>query len=224
MLLEKLQIYFYFNFGKVFLLAEFQAKLFLTQNWVGGFYSSLRIQPPLIAHRRLGRSAREASAIRSQKFHTDDVVSRRQLCIIKVFRARNCINLHVCSQWRTRVSRELWIFITMNASILFSVKENKNMETNISWERSWNRLSPIISKKFRHIFNICSTSYRRSRVLILWRSRFVVAAVKSSLKSDRGRQITWRLWKMKSVELAVVHREDFLSMRFPLRSNNSRKY
>ena len=35
--------------------------------------SSLRIQPPLIAHRRLGRSAREASAIRSQKFHTDDV-------------------------------------------------------------------------------------------------------------------------------------------------------
>ena len=34
---------------------------------------SLRIQPPLIAHRRLGRSAREASAIRSQKFHTDDV-------------------------------------------------------------------------------------------------------------------------------------------------------
>ena len=26
------QIYFYFNFGKVFLLGEFQAKLFLTQN------------------------------------------------------------------------------------------------------------------------------------------------------------------------------------------------
>ena len=70
------QIYFYSNFGKVFPLAEFQAKLFVTQTWVGGFYSSLRIQPPPIAHRRLGRSAREASAIRSQKFHTDDVESK----------------------------------------------------------------------------------------------------------------------------------------------------
>ena len=70
------QIYFYSNFGKVFPLAEFQAKLFVTQNWEGGFYSSLRIQPPPIAHRRLGLSAREASAIRSQKFHTDDVESK----------------------------------------------------------------------------------------------------------------------------------------------------
>ena len=30
-------------------------------------------------------------------------------------------------------------------------------------------------------------------------------------------------WKMKSAELAVVHREDFLSMRFPLSSNNSQR-
>ena len=43
---------------------------------MGGFFSSLRIQPPPNAHRRLGRSAREASAIRSQKFHTDDVESK----------------------------------------------------------------------------------------------------------------------------------------------------
>ena len=32
------QICFYSKLGKVFPLAEFQAKLFLTRNWVGGFY------------------------------------------------------------------------------------------------------------------------------------------------------------------------------------------
>ena len=39
------QICFYSKLGKVFPLAEFQAKLFLTRNWVGGFYrdSLLRI-------------------------------------------------------------------------------------------------------------------------------------------------------------------------------------
>ena len=32
------QICFYFNLGEVFPLPEFQAKLFLMPNWVGGFY------------------------------------------------------------------------------------------------------------------------------------------------------------------------------------------
>ena len=32
------QIYFHSNSGEVFPLPEFQAKLFLMRNWVGGFY------------------------------------------------------------------------------------------------------------------------------------------------------------------------------------------
>ena len=42
------QIRFYSKLGKVFPLAEFQAKLFLTRNWVGGFYRDSLLSPDTV--------------------------------------------------------------------------------------------------------------------------------------------------------------------------------
>ena len=83
------QICFYFNLGDVFPLPDFQAKLFLMRNWVGGFYRDSLLKLVLVHVLVLqseGRYSSHYDWISQQKKSKAEVSSQRSfLYLLLIF-------------------------------------------------------------------------------------------------------------------------------------------